>query len=68
MIGEPYVMKCPQCGNLILANVILGSCCCSCDKCSPKEFIRFDFILKEALKENQNKYRDFINENRLEME
>ena len=68
MIGEPYVMKCPQCGNLILTNVIFGSGCYSCDKCSPKEFIHFDFISKEALKENQNKYRDFINENRIAME
>jgi DNA-directed RNA polymerase subunit M/transcription elongation factor TFIIS len=64
MIGEPYVIKCPQCGNLILTSVIFGGGCCSCKKCSPKEFIHFDFISKEELKENQTKYRDFINGNK----
>lgn len=60
IFGEPYVIKCPQCGNLILTSVMFGSGCCYCKKCSPNETMHFDFISKEALKENQMKYRDFI--------
>lgn len=60
IFGEPYVVECPQCGNLILTSVMFGSTCCSCKNCSPNEFLHIDFISKETLKENQIKYRDFI--------
>lgn len=65
---EPYVIECPQCGNLILTDVSFGSGCCCCEKCSPNEFLHFDFVSREALKNNQEKYADFINEHLEEVE
>ena len=65
---NPYVIECPQCGNLILTDVTFGSGCCSCEKCSPKEFMRFDSVSKEALQKNQEKYADFLNEQLVEVE
>lgn len=59
---NPYVIECPHCSNLILTDVTFGSGCCSCMKCSPREFLHFDFVSKEELEKNQEKYADFINE------
>lgn len=60
LFGDPYVFECPQCGNLIVTSVVFGSGACRCDKCSPNEFIRFDYVSKDAIEANQKKYRHLL--------
>ena len=57
--GEPYVFECPHCGRLILTSVNLGSGATECPNCKDG-VICFDFISKEMLKKNQEKYAKFI--------
>ena len=59
IVGDPYVVKCHNCGKLILTFVMFGSGAYSCD-CSPGEIVRFDFTSKEEIKKNQEKYKEFI--------
>lgn len=49
-LGEPYVFKCPWCGNLIVTSVLFGSGAVRC-KCND-EIIHFDYVSDKALKEN----------------
>ena len=46
------VMKCPVCGNKIITTCSFGSGAYRCDKCSPEDIIRFDYLSEEALKNN----------------
>lgn len=57
-LGEPYVFKCPFCGNLIVTSVLWGSGAVRC-KCN-NEIIHFDYLSDENLKKNQQKYKDLI--------
>lgn len=57
--GEPYVFECPHCGRLILTSVTFGSGATECPNCKDG-VIRFDFISKEMVKKNQEKYVEFI--------
>jgi ribosomal protein S27E len=57
--GEPYAFECPHCGRLILTSVTWGSGAVECPDCKDGT-IHFDFISKESLKKNQEKYAEFI--------
>ena len=56
---EPYTFECPHCGRLILTSVTWVSGAVQCLYCKDG-IIHFDFILKESLKKNQEKYAEFI--------
>lgn len=62
LLGEPYVCECPDCGELIVTSVSFGSGAFCCPKCSNGQYepIHFDFVSKEEIKKNQEKYKDLI--------
>ena len=54
------VMKCPVCGNKIITTCSFGSGAYRCDKCSPEDIIRFDYLSEEALKKNREENYDLL--------
>lgn len=57
LLGEPYIIEC-SCGQEILTSVTFGSGGYTCPKCGDTG--RFDYVSKEELKNNQEKYKDLI--------
>ena len=54
------VMKCPVCGNKIITICSFGSGAYRCDKCSPEDIIRFDYLSEETLKKNREENYDIL--------
>ena len=62
LFGTPYVVKCPNCGKLIVTSVSFGSGAFCCPVCSEGRYepIRFDFVSAEAIKKNHEEYADIL--------
>lgn len=60
IMGTPYVVRCPQCSNLIVTSVMWGSGACSCEKCSPNEILHIDYVSREDVKRNHKMYADIL--------
>ena len=54
------VMKCPCCGNKVITTCSFGSGAYRCDKCSPEDIIRFDFLSEDSLKKIREDYHDML--------
>lgn len=54
------VMKCPSCGNKIITTCLFGSGAYHCEKCSPEDIIRFDYLSEESLKKNREDNHDML--------
>lgn len=56
------VMECPSCRNKIITTCSFGSGAYHCDKCSPEDIIRFDYLSEETLKKNREENYDMLAE------
>ena len=54
------VKECPSCGNKIITTCSFGSGAYRCDKCSPKDIIRFDYLSEDTLKKNREDNYDML--------
>ena len=54
------VMKCPSCGNKIITTCLFGSGAYHCEKCSPGDIIRFDYLSEDTLKKNREDNHDML--------
>ena len=54
------VMECPVCGNKIITTCSFGSGAYRCDKCSPGDMIRFDYLSEDTLKKNREENYDML--------
>lgn len=54
------VMECPSCGNKVITTCSFGSGAYRCDKCSPGDMIRFDYLSEDTLKKNREENYDML--------
>lgn len=54
------VKECPSCGNKIITTCSFGSGAYHCDKCSPGDIIRFDYLSEDTLKKNREDNYDML--------
>lgn len=54
------VMECPSCGNKVITTCSFGSGAYRCDKCSPEDIIRFDYLSDDTLKKNREENYDML--------
>lgn len=54
------VMECPSCGNKIITTCSFGSGAYHCEKCSPEDIVRFDYLSKDFLKKNREENYDML--------
>ena len=54
------VKECPSCGNKVITTCLFGSGAYHCDKCSPGDIIRFDYLSEESLKKNREENHDML--------
>lgn len=54
------VKECPFCRNKIITTCLFGSGVYRCDKCSPEDIIRFDYLSEETLKKNREDNYDML--------
>ena len=54
------VKECPVCGNKIITTCSFDSGAYRCDKCSPEDIIRFDYLSEGTLKKNRKENYDML--------
>lgn len=54
------VKECPSCGNKVITTCSFGSGTYRCDKCSPEDNIRFDYLSEDTLKKNREENYDML--------